>query len=104
MIYLIRDLLNQVWLDAGPQFSGLGLVVCDAPDELPIVSISSTEMVPSDINLAAYLAQISQVEHEQHDGFHILSSDLLLLKVAQYLLPPLDKKVVFDRSKRFGGR
>src|SRR3546814_19949309 len=42
--------------------------------------------------------------HEHHDGFHVLTPELKIEKVAQYFSPPIVPEVRIDRQKRFGSR
>jgi hypothetical protein len=98
------ELLKQVQIGAGPNFTGIGLILCDAPDTLPILPIHVANHALPIGELSNFLARISQPEHELHDGFHIISSHLNLVRIAQYFSPPIVSHAVIDRSKRFGGR
>lgn len=104
MIKRLRNLLADVELAAGPNFSGIGLLICDAPESLPIISLRDRLPLTSTEDVVATLAEISSVESEFHDGFHILTTDFSILKVAQYFSPPAKSGLAIDRSKPIGGR
>lgn len=48
MIAKLRSILWHVQHAAGDDFTGVGLLICDAPDTLPILPLRpvSTELVP----------------------------------------------------------
>jgi hypothetical protein len=85
-------------------FSGVGVIVCDTPEVLPIVPLLQTTDLPSQGDLISDLASISSWQSEFHDGFHVVSSSWRLTRTAQYFSPPMAPGAVIDRSKRFGGR
>ncbi|MFK2890825.1 hypothetical protein [Dyella flagellata] len=51
-----------------------------------------------------YLAHISTLTSEFHDGFHVISTQGQLLKIAQYFSPPIVTNAEIDYGKVFGGR
>jgi len=104
MIETLRNILWQVQKNAGANFSGLGLLVCDAPETLPIVPLRPASSPPHGLSLVDSLVDISRPDSEYHDGFHIVSSDWTLSRVAQYFSPPIVNDAVVDQSKVFGGR
>lgn len=104
MIQRLRHLLASVEQAAGPTFSGIGLLICEAPERLPIISLRDRFPPTSTENIVATLAKISSVESDFHDGFHILNMDFSILKVAQYFSPPIQLGLAIDRSKPIGGR
>lgn len=104
MIKRLRNLLASVELAAGPKFSGIGLLICDAPETLPIISLRDRFPPTSTEDVVATLAKISSVDSEFHDGFHILKTDFSIQKVAQYFSPPAQSGLAIDRSKPIGGR
>lgn len=98
-------LLAAVSQAAGADFSGIGVIISDAPDRLPIMSLRSAQpMLLPTTNAAALLATISKPQNEYHDGFHVLSGELEPLLIAQYFSPPIVPNLAIDRSRRFGGR
>lgn len=104
MVGRLRNLLTSVKQIAGSDFSGIGLLICDRPEDLPIVALRDRSLPRSTDDLIAILAGISSMRSEFHDGFHILSTDFMLLEVAQYFSPPAQEGLIIDRSKPIGGR
>lgn len=104
MVFRFVELLKHIQLHGGPRFTGVGLVLCDTPDTLPIVPIHVARQELPTGDLANVLAQLSQPEHELHDGFHIISSEFELTRPAQYFSPPIILSASIDRSKPIGGR
>lgn len=101
----LHGILRQVQRAAGDDFTGVGVLVCDAPDTLPILPLRTVSTLSTaGASLVSSLAAISVSESEYHDGFHIVSSDWELIKVAQYFSPPIITNAAIDRTKRFGGR
>ena len=104
MIASLRSILGQVQKAAGEDFSGIGILVCDTPDLLPILSIRPVSTLSGGMDLISSLAAISVHDSEYHDGFHIVSSDWRLTRVSQYFSPPIVVDATIDRTKLFGGR
>jgi hypothetical protein len=105
MIAKLRSILWHVQHAAGDDFTGVGLLICDAPDTLPILPLRPVSTPPgAKDDLVASLAAISVLGNEYHDGFHIVSSDWRLIRVSQYFSPPIVANTTIDRSKLFGGR
>lgn len=96
--------LMRVQERAGNDFSGIGLIVCDQSQTLPVCSLRPISAAPSGTDLIQQLADIAAFGSEFHDGFHILGADWKLKKIAQYFSPPIVNVELIDRSKRFGGR
>ncbi len=80
------------------------MIVSANPESLPIVALRPTSNPIDDAATATVLARISQHRHEHHDGFHVLTPDLKIKKIAQYFSPPIVPLLNIDRQKRFGGR
>jgi hypothetical protein len=104
MIAKLRSVLWQVQEAAGENFVGVGILICDAPDTLPILPIRPVSTPAGGMDLVGSLAAISVGDSEYHDGFHIVSSDWKLTRVSQYFSPPMVTNVTIDRTKLFGGR
>lgn len=98
------ELLVNIDERAGIDFSGTGVIVTTQIDGLPIFALRPVSDPGEVADVAGMLAQISNPTHEHHDGFHVLSSDLRILRLAQYFSPPIVPTAPVDRSKRFGGR
>lgn len=104
MIPRFSATLRLVHASAGDNFSGVGVIISDAPGSIPIFPIRSCDRPFGNAELVEFLAEISTKQSEYHDGFHVISSDWKLLRVAQYFSPPIIGTLPIDRSKRFGGR
>lgn len=104
LIGRLRNLLTSVKQVAGSEFSGIGLLVCDRPEYLPLVPLRERTLPRSTDDLIAVLADIASLKSEFHDGFHVLSTDFVLLEVAQYFSPPAQEGLSIDRTKPIGGR
>ena len=98
-----RNLLYEVRFHSNSDFSGMGIVVCDSPLDLPIVSLR--EKAPNiSGSIVHVLSNISSHSSEYHDGFHILNKEGKLSHVSQYFSPPIVQKACFDKSRIVGGR
>jgi hypothetical protein len=104
MIDELHHLLQGVRARAGATFCGVGVLICDNPQELPLVPLRLDRQIPAGDDLPSVLAELSRSECDLHDGFHVLSSSLRLIRVAQYFSPPAPQSVVIDRSRPIGGR
>jgi len=104
MIDAIQHLLQGVRTRAGATFSGIGVLVCDHPQYLPLVPLRLDHEMPASDDIPSLLAELSRSECDLHDGFHVLSTSLRLIRVAQYFSPPAPPAVIIDRSRPIGGR
>ena len=104
MIDELRNVIWKVQTVAGHNFSGVGLLICDTPEILPILPLRPSSFPSKERDLIAALVSISNPESEYHDGFHVVSSDWRLSRVSQYFSPPIIDDAIIDRSKIFGGR
>jgi len=80
MIATLRGILGRCRELLESAFTGVGVIVCDTPDTLPIVPIRPVSTPPSGMDLVRSLAAISIPGSEYHDGFHIVSSDWQLTR------------------------
>ena len=104
-IEALAGLLAEVASRAGDEFSGIGLIISDAPEHLPILPLrDSAPRLAAGNQLSDFLAAISQQAGPYHDGFHVLSSALNPLAIAQYFSPPIVRGIALDRNRHFGGR
>jgi hypothetical protein len=100
----LRDTLRGVIRRRTADFSGIGLIVSDIPELLPLFPMSQTMNLSDAKDIVSCLATISARQSKHHDGFHVISSTWHLTRVAQYFSPPIIPDAQIDRSKRFGGR
>jgi hypothetical protein len=99
----LADVLSEIRKRAGLQFSGIGIIVSDYPNGLPLFPIGQpTKIVVSDT--ISYLVDISNPESGYHDGFHVVSAKFHIELISQYFSPPIVTSAFIDRRKRFGGR
>lgn len=104
MIEELIELLTKIQLQAGKDFSGIGIIVCDNPGNLPIFPIRLEDHAREQKSLIEIFIEISSSNSEFHDGFHIVSSKFELLKIAQYFSPPIEENATPNRERIFGGR
>lgn len=104
MIERLAELLYNIQCRGASGFSGIGLIVSDTPELLPIVSLRPRSVGNFGRSAIDDLVDISSAESEFHDGFHVISSNFEILLVAQYFSPPILPQLPIDRRKRFGGR
>lgn len=104
MINSFIELLTSIRSHAGARFSGIGIIVSDHPEDLPLFPIRLREQRIGSDSLTSKLISVSALDSEYHDGFHVISSDFELTMVSQYFSPPIIDGIYVDREKRFGGR
>jgi hypothetical protein len=104
MIQRLRDMLANVQKNVGSDFSGIGIVVCDEIDDLPIHPLRTVSTILDTGDLVSQLSFISSTHSTFHDGFHIVSTDWKLLRIAQYFSPPIVVTAEIDWGRQFGGR
>ncbi|WP_296738981.1 hypothetical protein [Mesorhizobium sp.] len=100
----LHTLLREVRDEAGNSFSGVGLLVSSAPDDLPTVPLRQTRFLPDRRSTLDCLVEISHQTSELHDGFHVLSPELDLTRVSLYFSPPIVAGLGVDPIRRVGGR
>ncbi len=100
----LLGLLVEVDTRADVNFSGTGVIVSASPDSLPILPLRLISDPGEVADVADMLATISNPAHEHHDGFHVLSPELRILRLGQYFSPPIIRDAFINRSRRFGGR
>ncbi|MBD8902571.1 hypothetical protein [Methylobacterium bullatum] len=103
-IDFLLELLEDVRRGAGHSFSGIGVLVSDDPDGLPIVPLRPLASTPTFGSTRELLIAVSNKAHELHDGFHIMSSDLCIVRFSQYFSPSIVPGLVADPARRRGGR
>jgi hypothetical protein len=74
MIARLRNVLWEVQKAAGDSFTGVGVLICDAPDTLPILPLRPKNTLEGAKDLVTSLAAISVHDCEYHDGFHVVSN------------------------------
>ncbi|HEV2516049.1 MAG TPA: hypothetical protein VGV07_12420 [Devosia sp.] len=99
----LQAILQSVIERAGADFAGLGLLVSDNLDALPVVSLVDG-WVQRVEPLDETLTRISRGSHRFHDGFHVVDSDGRLTAVSQYFSPPIVGDLWYPSEIRRGGR
>lgn len=99
----LHEVLSVVRDRAGATFSGVGVVVTREPEGLPLIALRN-ESPELDDDLTVSLVHLSRPGSPFHDGFHILSPQGRLLRVAQYFSPPILPGVEIDRRRPIGAR
>lgn len=100
----LRELLNEIRSAGGEVFSGIGVLVTNAPDDLPIMPLRSKLKPPIDISTTKLLTEISRFTCDYHDGFHVLSSDLRVSRLSVYFSPPIVREAAEGPRVLGGGR
>ena len=100
----LRNILRNVMGRRTIDFSGVGLIVCNSLQRLPVFPLSKSQPSFERFDLVDQLLEIAPLSSEYHDGFHVISDAWRLTSVAQYFSPPIIVGAPLDRSKRFGGR
>lgn len=88
---------------AGRPFSGVGVIVTASPDDLPIAPLRDAAPDLAG-DAVAILARFSKVGGPYHDGFHVLSPEGRIIRVAQYFSPPILRHDAIDRTRSVGAR
>lgn len=77
-------------------FSGLGLVLYENIDNLPVASLKIIEPsiklpIKDYESIIDFLLEISNEDSKYHDGFHFLNKNFELTHISQYIAPPIAK-------------
>src|SRR5688500_14270207 len=94
-IDFIKGILTEVCGVSNSQFTGIGLVLYDKFNGLPISCLRQT--VPEGLilpyndkkSIGRVLIRLSTIESDYHDGFHLVSKDGILTHLCQYFSPPI---------------
>ncbi len=100
----LHEILREVMGRADSDFSGIGLILTDRPEQLPLYPLRLGLPVAIENNLVSQLIEISSLGSIFHDGFHVVSTAWRIVLVSQYFSPSILPNVSVDRSRRFGGR
>jgi hypothetical protein len=88
-------------------FSGLGIIVTDQPDKLPITNLKIADQsyrLPAIgfQDILGTILQVSSGDNPYHDGFHVIEPPFSLVALSQYFSTPIIKGS--DVDYRFGSR
>lgn len=106
LIARLRALLVRVRELGGADFSGVGVIVASDLGILPITSLRPDYARTRSIDGSALemLAAISRAGSLYHDGFHVLSPELHVVALSQYLAAPILQGAVLGGSRGGGAR
>lgn len=90
-------------------FTGLGIILVeDRLDGLPLAplldGVANFDQYKSEEEIISFLIGVSGNDDRRHDGFHIISQNLGLVKISQYFSPeiPQDfKDTIFNVGSRY---
>jgi hypothetical protein len=106
---LLREVVTRIWRERGKSFVGAGLIVYDRLEAVPVSPLRTVQ--PPRLPLQGVdfivdaLLRFCQPDNAYHDGFHMISSDGYLTKVAMYFSPPIVSKLRnFELDHVHGGR
>jgi hypothetical protein len=100
----LHEILSAVTSRAGSEFSGIGIILADYPERLPLFPLRLDTVAALSGELTSDLVSISNKNSDYHDGFHVISSSWKLTRISQYFSPNILPEVWVNRSRRFGGR
>lgn len=100
----LRNILFEVHHNSGADFSGVGLILYKDICNIPIFPLRQTDPQFDVKDLVQKLINISRLDSEYHDGFHMVSEYFELTHIAQYFSPSIISDVEVNRTKKIGGR
>lgn len=103
----LYKLLLDITAKSDSNFSGLGLLIYDNLQHLPISPLKSIDKqinLPIDNydKLVNTLASISSSKSKYHDGFHLINRNLELTHLSQYVSPPIIENINIENE--YGSR
>ncbi|WP_155249473.1 hypothetical protein [Rhizobium etli] len=104
LIKVLFEIIVSIKKRAPSNFSGTGILMSDDVASLPLFPLRTTPPLLKTSYTVDALLEISQLSSDYHDGFHVISSSGVLMRVAQYFSPPIVENITIDRTKKFGGR
>ncbi len=104
MIKALYSTLSAIKVQKNDLFSGIGLLVCDNIDNLPISALHNLPFELTGQNLTKQLIELSNYNNCYHDGFHVISTNLKITHVSQYFYPKPSKKNITNSAENYGVR
>lgn len=104
LIARLHALLTEVRGITGADFAGVGVMVASDSDGLPIAPLDADGEHGVGGTARDVLATVSRVGNRHHDGFHVLTPDLRILLLSQYLAAPILPGAVLGSSRGGGAR
>lgn len=102
---LLKEVLDDVFRAAGRDFGGTGVIVCNEVTSVPATPLSNLQYLPDpELSLGEALIELGRKENPFHDGFHLLSPELRLIRPAMYFSPPIQSPLLSNKKEGRGGR
>ena len=106
ILKLLKKLLIEVKSKSDNDFEGLGLIVYDDYDNLPVVPFDNEKTIELPVKefnkIIGTLLKISNSFSEFHDGFHLISKNFQLTHISNYFSTPIIKNMNIE--KKYGSR
>ena len=100
----LRKTLNEVMKLSGKNFSGVGVIIYENINDIPIFPLRETSPDINENEITESIIKLSSTSCQYHDGFHLISKEWQITHISQYFSPPILEDVEIDMSKLFGGR
>lgn len=107
-IATLSKLLTDIDKNRSKDFVGLGLIIYERFELLPITSLTSSSSfiqlpIADYSEVVKVLLLISEKNHPNHDGFHLLSTNFELTHLSQYFSTPIvnSAKINFQYGSRY---
>lgn len=87
MIEELYKILLKVYEESEKPFAGIGILVCDNIEKLPLIPLYDSKADLQGENISEQLLSLSNYKNKYHDGFHVVSTDLEITHIANYFYP-----------------
>lgn len=98
LLYKIR---NEIPNDL---FSGIGIVIYESLDNLPLFQLSENSKINQEMDLSLVIKESCQITNLNHDGFILINKNLEATHRNIYFAPPINSSVTFIKEKGYGTR
>ena len=104
----LRDVLTRVVSQRRPDFSGVGILLCNGGGGVPMAPLlrdTPRELPLSGVDrIAGLLASYASYDCRFHDGFAVIDGNGVLTAVSQYFSPPIVPGLRTHGDNLYGGR
>lgn len=104
MIQKLFKTLSELYSKAEGPFVGVGILICDNTENLPIYPLYKTKATFKSNELVDQLRELVNYRNKYHDGFLILNSDLKITHTSQYFYPKPSSETSCEISNDYGVR
>lgn len=104
MLKKLYNVLSSLCIKRNKSFSGIGLLICDNAENLPISPLYEKPVQIKSVEILEQLLELSDYKNDYHDGFHIMSSHFKMIHISQYIYPNPEKCLPLNASDRQGVR